>query len=62
MAGATCLFSRLDREVGALAKIREIMECAKQAKIAVAFWGRGAVQRLGLERLDLEAEVICNLD
>jgi hypothetical protein len=31
-------------EVGALAKIREIFGLAQEAKIAVAFWGRGAVQ------------------
>jgi hypothetical protein len=49
-------------EVGALAKIKEIFGRAQQAKIAVAFWGRGAVQALGLDRPDLEAEIICNLD
>jgi len=49
-------------EVGALAKIREMFGRAGQAKIAVAFWGRGAAQALGLDRPDLEAEIICNLD
>jgi hypothetical protein len=49
-------------EVGALTKVREIFGVAKEAKIAVAFWGRGAVQALGIDRSDLEAEIVCNLD
>lgn len=49
-------------EVGALSKIREIFGLAGEAKVAVAFWGRGAVQALGIDRSDLEAEIICNLD
>ncbi|MGA7807009.1 phospholipase D family protein, partial [Bradyrhizobium sp.] len=49
-------------EIGALSKIREIFRRAEKAKIAVAFWGRGAVQALEIDRPDLEAEIICNLD
>jgi hypothetical protein len=43
-------------EIDALAKIREIFGLAKKAKIAVAFWGRGAVLALGIDRPDLETE------
>ena len=49
-------------EVGALAKIREIFGRAERVKVAVAFWGRGAIQALGIDRPELEAEIICNLD
>ena len=49
-------------EVGALAKIKEIFGLAQEAKIAVAFWGRGAIQSLEIDRSDLEVEVVCNLD
>jgi hypothetical protein len=49
-------------EVGALDKIREVFGSTKKAKIAVAFWGRGAIEALRIDRPDLEVEVICNLD
>lgn len=41
--------------------IREILKDATLAKIAVAFWGDGAVARLGIGRNGLKAKVICNL-
>jgi hypothetical protein len=49
-------------EVGALAKIQQLMETAQLAKIAVAFWGRGAAKTLGIDRRNLAVEIICNLD
>lgn len=49
-------------EVGALDKIREIFRSAEKAKIAVAFWGRGAIEALKIDRPDLDVEIICNLD
>lgn len=49
-------------EVGALVKIREIFRSATTAKIAVAFWGQGAIEALGLARPELEVDVVCNLD
>lgn len=49
-------------EVGALVKIREILRSAETAKIAVAFWGQGAIEALGLARSELEVDVVCNLD
>jgi hypothetical protein len=49
-------------EVGALAKVKELFGRAKQAKIAVAFWGRDAVETLGIDRPSLEVDIVCNLD
>lgn len=49
-------------EVGALVKISEILRTASTAKIAVAFWGQGAIEALGLARSELEVDVVCNLD
>ncbi|MGY3695083.1 hypothetical protein ACVIGA_005163 [Bradyrhizobium sp. USDA 3240] len=49
-------------EVGALLKIREILGSAATAKIAVAFWGQGAIEALGLARSELDIDVVCNLD
>lgn len=49
-------------EASGLAAIRDIFRSASEAKIAVAFWGTGAVQALGLDRSGLSVEIICNLD
>jgi hypothetical protein len=49
-------------ERGALHQIQNLMREAKEAKIAVAFWGRGAVETLLIGRSDLDVEVVCNLD
>ncbi len=49
-------------EVGAPIKIREILRSATKAKIAVAFWGQGAIEALGLARPELEVDIVCNLD
>jgi hypothetical protein len=49
-------------EVGALDKIQDLLRGTKEAKIAVAFWGRGAVETLGIDRRALQVEIICNLD
>jgi hypothetical protein len=49
-------------EVQALKAIRRLFNVARTAKIAVAFWGDGAVASLGLDRSGLDIDVICNLD
>jgi hypothetical protein len=49
-------------EVQALKAIKGLFDAASSAKIAVAFWGSGAVASLGLDRLALDIDVICNLD
>lgn len=48
-------------ETQALAEIRNLFAEAKIARLAVAFWGKGAIERLGLDR-GLKAEILCNLD
>jgi hypothetical protein len=55
------MLSFLD-EVQALKAIRELIHAAATAKLAVAFWGSGAVASLGLDRSGLDVEAICNLD
>lgn len=35
---------------------------ANQAKLAVAFWGDGSIERLGLQRDGLNIAVLCNLE
>lgn len=49
-------------ETKALANIRELLADAQHAKLAVAFWGKGAIERLGLDRPGLTAEILCNLE
>ena len=49
-------------EIAAQAQIRELLEHADEAKLAVAFWGRGAIETLGLERKALNVEIMRNLD
>ncbi len=55
------MLSFLD-EVQALEAIRRLFDAAPSAKIAVAFWGSGAVASLGLDRAKFDIDVICNLD
>jgi len=49
-------------EKAALSEIKSMLANAREAKIAVAFWGRGASASLGLARASLDVTVICNLD
>lgn len=49
-------------ETAALAAIRALLADATHAKLAVAFWGKGAIERLGLDRPGLTAEILCNLE
>jgi len=42
--------------------IIEALQLATSAKLAVAFWGDGAVARLGIGQSHLEVEIICNLE
>lgn len=57
--GATITFLT---ETDALGEIRSLIGNASKTKIAVAFWGIGAVERLGLDGDGVDAEIICNLD
>lgn len=49
-------------ETDALAAIRGLLDQTDTARLAVAFWGKGAIERLGLDRPGLVAEILCNLD
>lgn len=49
-------------ERDALAEIRSLLEASGTAQLAVAFWGSGAIERLGLNRAGLSARILCNLD
>lgn len=49
-------------ETSALATIARVIAKAPRVRLAVAFWGLGAIDRLGLDRKGLEIEVLCNLD
>lgn len=49
-------------ETAALAAIRALLADATHARLAVAFWGKGAIERLGLDRPGLTAEILCNLE
>ena len=49
-------------ETAALAAIRMLLADATHARLAVAFWGKGAIERLGLDRPGLTAEILCNLE
>lgn len=50
----------LTEEAAPLA-IGDMLKAARLAKLAVAFWGAGAVERLGIGRDGSEAKIICNL-
>ena len=49
-------------ETDALGEIRALLGATDSARLAVAFWGKGAIERLGLDRPGLSAEILCNLD
>lgn len=49
-------------ETEALGEVRKLLGKADIARLAVAFWGKGAIERLGLDRPGLAAEILCNLD
>lgn len=49
-------------EVTTTDALRAMLATASQAKLAVAFWGRGAIETLGLDRPNLALEVLCNPD
>lgn len=44
------------------AQIIDALQRASSTKIAVAFWGEGAAELLGIGRPGLAAEIICNLE
>lgn len=48
-------------ETSALTHIARALAATKEAHIAVAFWGAGVVDRLGLARTGLKLTVVCNL-
>ncbi|WP_313592050.1 phospholipase D family protein [Agrobacterium cavarae] len=49
-------------EYKALTKIREILEAADEATIVVAFWGKGAIDSLGLRKPWRSLKIVCNLE
>lgn len=49
-------------EVQALDAIRKMIADTGKARLAVAFWGKGAIEKLGLDRQGLKLEVLCNLE
>ena len=53
---------RLLDETDALSEIRDLLRQVDTARLAVAFWGKGALERLGLDRSGLTADILCNLD
>lgn len=52
---------RLLDEKDALTEIRSLLADTARAKLAVAFWGEGATERLGLDQVET-VEILCNLD
>src|SRR4051794_11288172 len=51
----------LDEKAASVAIARLLRE-SETAKLAIAFWGHGAINKLGLERRELNVEAICNLE
>lgn len=49
-------------ETAALSVIRDLLAGTSHARLAVAFWGKGAIGRLGLDQPGLTAEILCNLE
>lgn len=49
-------------EAQALIETRSLLAATNKAKLAVAFWGTSAIERLGLGRPGLHADILCNLD
>lgn len=48
-------------EAAALDAMRTLLARTDHARFAVAFWGKGAVGRLGIDRPGLSLEILCNL-
>lgn len=49
-------------EYKALTKVREILEAADEATMVVAFWGKGAIDSLGLRKPWRSLRIVCNLE
>lgn len=49
-------------EADARTEIHNLVGKTGFIRLAVAFWGKGAIELLGLDRADLTAEILCNLD
>ncbi|MEP9369987.1 phospholipase D family protein [Xanthobacter sp. VNH20] len=49
-------------EKDALTEITAMLATASHAKLAVAFWGKDARERLGVGRSGFDVRIICNLD
>ncbi|WP_298331088.1 phospholipase D family protein [Asticcacaulis sp.] len=49
-------------EVGARKALRELVGSGSTVRIAVAFWGLGAADVLGLDRPNIDLRIVCNLD
>ncbi|QGZ35653.1 phospholipase D family protein [Stappia indica] len=49
-------------EFAALEEIRTILASTDRAKLAVAFWGDGAIKRLGLVGSGVQLQILCNLE
>ncbi len=45
----------------ATAEIKELVRGSKNVRMAVAFWGEGATEKLGLAKKGKDLTVICNL-
>ncbi|MBP2315476.1 phospholipase D family protein [Azospirillum soli] len=43
-------------------QIKEILRDAQEVRVAVAFWGQGAVKNLGLPDVACPLRIVCNLD
>ncbi len=46
----------------ALGAIKAMLGDSAEARLAVAFWGKSAIDRLGLDRKNLDLRIVCNLD
>lgn len=49
-------------EYKALTKVREILDATDEATIVVAFWGKGAINSLGLRKPWRSLKIVCNLE
>lgn len=49
-------------ETSGLEALRAMLSEVDDARLAVAFWGRGAIEALGLDRPNLRLKLLCNLD
>lgn len=53
---------RLLDEREARSEICSLIKAAEKVRLAVAFWGDGATESLGLGRVGLDLQIVCNLD